>query len=117
MQLSALQEKYQDYGFSVLAFPSNDFHQELKTNQDVHNFLQEQFKNKINFPVFGITSLADNPVYQQLRKHIPDQQVQHNFFKYLVDRNGIAQALFHKKQDPITLEPNIEKVLQIKQYR
>jgi glutathione peroxidase-family protein len=50
-------------------------------------------------------------VYRQLKEHLPDQEVHHNFFKYLVGPNGIAVDLYSKKEDPLTLEPAIEKLL------
>ena len=109
-ELSRLQEMYRDQGFAVLAFPTNDFHQELATNPEIQSFLVEHFP-QVNFPVFGISTLQDNPVYQTLQQQLPDQHVQHNFFKYLVDRKGRATHLFTKKQDPLSLAPYIEALL------
>lgn len=97
-------------GFSVLAFPISDFHQEFSTNEEIQSFLEESFQ--VNFPVFGMTQLSDNPVFAQLQEHIPDRHVQHNFFKYLVDTNGIAVELFTKQQDPIELVDDIERLLE-----
>lgn len=94
----------------MLAFPSNDFRQELESNQEIHSFLEQHFPDT-NFPVFGISSLSNNPVYQQLRRQLPTQKVQHNFFKYLVDRRGIAQRLYPKSREPQTLEQDIENLL------
>jgi glutathione peroxidase len=112
--LSELQEKYKNRGFSVLAFPTNDFRQEFDTNQEIQHFLEDLFSGAIKFPVFGTTPLRENPVYRQLQEQLPYQHVENNFFKYLVDRNDIATAVFHKKQDPVTLEPEIEKLLEAK---
>jgi glutathione peroxidase len=109
-QLALLHETYEEQGFSILAFPSNDFFQELDNNEDIHHFLQNQFP-EVTFPIFGTTSLKENPVYQELQRQLPDVHVQHNFFKYLVGRDGVAVALFHKKQDPFTLRPAIEEML------
>jgi glutathione peroxidase len=109
-QLALLHETYEYQGFSVLAFPSNDFHQELGNNEEIHHFLQNQFP-EATFPVFGTTSLRENPVYQELQRQLPNEHVQHNFFKYLVGRDGVAVALFHKRQDPVTLQPVIEEML------
>lgn len=94
-----------------MAFPSNDFRQELDTNAEINSFLQQQFP-QVDFPVFGITSLMDNPVYRRLREQLPEEHVHHNFFKYLVDRDGRAVALYSKKQDPLTLTRDIEELLQ-----
>ena len=93
-----------------MAFPSNDFHQELGSNQEIQDFVSEKFDD-VNFPIFALSSLKDNIIYQQLQRQNPDFQVQHNFFKYLVDRNGQVVKFFHKKQDPLTLTDEIEKLL------
>jgi len=106
-----LQEKYQSKGFSVLAFPISDFRQEYATNEEISNFLKSNFA-QVNFPLFGISTLAENPVYKELRDQLPDAHVEHNFFKYLVDRRGRAIKLFHKRQDPLTLTEEIERLLE-----
>lgn len=97
----------------MLAFPTNDFHQELGTNERIRDFLDKTFPDAINFPVLGMSSLKDNPVYQALATHLPDtdNKVRHNFFKYLVDRRGVAVKLFTKKQDPADFEDEIEALL------
>ena len=94
----------------MLAFPISDFRQEYSTNEEIAAFLKSNF-GQVNFPVFGVSSLADNPVYTALRKQLPDAHVEHNFFKYLVDRQGRAVKFFHKKQDPLTLTEEIERLL------
>eukprot|EP00429_Kryptoperidinium_foliaceum_P040127 CAMPEP_0176178768 /NCGR_PEP_ID=MMETSP0120_2-20121206/91596_1 /TAXON_ID=160619 /ORGANISM="Kryptoperidinium foliaceum, Strain CCMP 1326" /LENGTH=213 /DNA_ID=CAMNT_0017516925 /DNA_START=65 /DNA_END=704 /DNA_ORIENTATION=- len=83
-------------GLLFLAFPISDFHQELSSNQEIQGFLASNYPNA-NFPVFGLSSLKDNAVYEALRKQLPNAHVQHNFFKFLVDSNGKAIKMFHKK--------------------
>jgi glutathione peroxidase len=109
-QLEKLQEKYRDQGFVVLAFPTNDFHQELDSNQEIQSFLHDHFP-EVTFPVFGLSSLRTNPVYRTLQEQLPHQFVQHNFYKYLIDRQGIAQHLYPKSQPPVDLEQDIERLL------
>jgi glutathione peroxidase len=109
-QLALLHETYEEQGFSVLAFPTNDFFQELDSNEDIHHFLQNEFP-EVTFPIFGTTSLKENSVYQELQRQLPNEHVQHNFFKYLVGRDGVAVSLFHKRQDPVTLKPAVEEML------
>ena len=109
-QLAELQEKYADRGFTVLAFPTNDFHQEPGSSEEILAFVANQYP-QVNFPIFGKSSLATNPVYLRLERHLPNDEVTHNFFKYLVDRKGIAKKMFHKKQPPLSLEDAIEELL------
>jgi glutathione peroxidase len=110
-QLEELQLKYLDQGFVVLAFPTNDFHQELDTNRDIQIFLRDHFEPGMTFPVFGISSLRTNPVYRTLQEQLPHEVVQHNFYKYLVDRQGVARHLYPKSQAPVELEADIEQLL------
>lgn len=119
-ELIQLQRKYggvknEKQKFTVLAFPSNDFHQETGTNEEIASFVQEHFfineqekNNKSGqFPVFAKSSLKDNPVYQQLSSSHPlvhDKQVQWNFYKYLVSGNGIAVAIYDHLTTPLSIE-------------
>lgn len=110
-QLIVLQAKYGKSGFTVLAFPSNDYHQELETNDEIDQFLKTTFP-EINFPIFASSSLKQNPVFQALQEQLPDEHIEHNFFKYIVDREGIAIDLYQKRQDPLTFESAIEELLE-----
>ena len=110
-ELAVLHEDLMEEGFTVLAFPSNDFHQELDSNEAVSNFWSNEFP-EATFPIFSLSSLADNPVYQRIRQHLPDQLVKHNFFKFLVNREGVAVKMFTKKQDPFSFKEEIKQFLQ-----
>lgn len=116
-QLAELQEKYGDRGFTVLAFPTNDFHQEPGEDSEIQSFVQEKFP-QVTFPVFGKSSLAENPVYNKMERHLQklgnNDVVKHNFFKYLVNRQGLAVKLFNKKQEPLSLQGAIEELLEEK---
>lgn len=109
-QLTVLHDTFEDEGFEVLAFPSNDFHQELEDNEKIMNFVQQNFP-EVTFPIFAETALNDNPVFQALQKQLPNDHVQHNFYKFLVDRRGMAVKMFPKAQDPLTMEDEIKALL------
>lgn len=113
-ELAELQSQFPTTrGFAVLAFPIADFHQEFATDAEIQAFLKENYPDT-NFPVFGVSTLRDNPVYQRLRKQLPDQEVKHNFFKYLVGPDGMALHLYNKARDPSTLVDDIERELRKK---
>lgn len=109
-QLSQLQARFESKGFAVLAFPTNDFHQELDTNEEIQEFVSDNFP-QASFPILGTSTLKDNPVYQQLKRQMPGVYVQHNFYKYLVNPEGIAVRFFTKKQDPLSIADAIEQLL------
>jgi len=99
-------------GFQVLAFPTNDFQQELSSNAEIAQFWSTNYP-EAKFPIFAQSSLHENPVYQTLQQHLPNKQhVKHNFFKYLVNQEGVAVQLFHKSQDPLSLKGPILHLLQ-----
>ena len=52
----------------------------------------------------------EQEVYSLLKTHIPGK-VPHNFFKYLVGRDGRAIHRYEKKQDPNSFAADIEKLL------
>ena len=105
-----LQTMFRDRGFSVLAFPISDFHQELGSNEEIISFVKENFP-QVDFPLFGLSSLDKSPVYQSIRKQKPEASVRWNFFKFLVDRNGQVVEVFDLKVNPLKLTDRIETLL------
>jgi len=107
-----LQERFQSKKFTVLAFPTNDFHQELGSNKEIQEFVHNNFEG-ITFPVLGLSKLQENPVYQALVKQMPQAHVKHNFYKFLVNRRGMAVKFYDKRHDPLTLLDDIEELLDV----
>ena len=48
--LEKIYNQYKERGFVVLAFPSNDFRQELSNNKEIKDFCEV---NEISFPIFA----------------------------------------------------------------
>jgi len=90
--LHDLQVRFESRGFSVLAFPSNDFKQDPESAQNIQKFMTETYK--INFPVFdkiSVTGPQKHPLYKYLTEQKPGlvfRDVSWNFEKFLVDRQG-----------------------------
>ena len=115
--LEAVYKKYKDMGFKVLAFPANNFGgQEPGTNAEIKTFCQ---KHSVSFDLFDKISVkgADQaPLYAYLTKH-PESavagDVQWNFQKYLVGRDGTVLAKFGPKimPDEQQITDAIEKAL------
>lgn len=106
-----LQEKFQRKGFSVLAFPINDFRQELPSNGEIATWVQEHFP-QANFPLFSLSSLEDSPVYGQIRQQVPEQPPKWNFYKYLVDGKGHVVKVYDHRTNPLALVGDIEVLLE-----
>jgi glutathione peroxidase len=114
--LQTLYEQYRDQGFTILAFPANDFgKQEPGNNKEIAEFCYTKYS--LEFPLFSkITVLGDqkHPLYRFLTEHTSfPGEIKWNFQKFLVDRQGQVIARYAPKQQPLTPEivEDIEKAL------
>lgn len=86
--LQALHETYEDAGLVVLAVPSNDFRQELTSEDEVKDFCEVNFG--LTLPMTTITSVrgADaHPLYRQFEEAVGFVPAW-NFDKVLIGPNG-----------------------------
>lgn len=112
-QLEALHQRYHQQGLSVIGFPSNDFRQDRGSEADSAKVCYLDYG--VTFTMFErshVTGEQANPVFRQLAN---DAGVapSWNFFKYIVDRNGKAVAVFSSRttpDDPLIVA-TIEKLL------
>lgn len=87
--LEELQQRYGDRGFSVLGFPSNQFLQELGSEEKIKEYCTTTWG--VTFPMFErvrVNGKAQHPLYTELTK-APDAdgeagKVKWNFEKFLV---------------------------------
>lgn len=114
--LQTLYEQYRDQGFTILAFPANDFgQQEPGNNKEIAEFCYTKYS--LEFPLFSkITVLGDHkhPLYRYLTEDTAFKgEIKWNFQKFLVDRTGQVIARYAPKQKPLTPEivEDIEKAL------
>ncbi len=104
--LEALHEEYRDRGFTVLGVPCNQFMgQEPGTSEEIAEFCSATYG--VTFPMtekVEVNGAGAHPLYQRLTE-TPDESgtagdVQWNFEKFLVDRNGAVVARFRPKTQP-----------------
>jgi len=92
-QLEQLQRTYGDRGFTVLGFPSNQFLQELSSNEAIAEYCSTTWG--VTFPIFDrvrVNGRSEHPLYTELKK-APDAagkagRVVWNFEKFLVAPDG-----------------------------
>jgi glutathione peroxidase len=103
--LEATYEKYKDQGFVILGFPANNFGgQEPGTNAEIKTFCSTKYS--VTFPLYGKVSVkgADTtPLYKYLTKDANPSvagDIQWNFTKFLVDRNGRVVQRFEPDTTP-----------------
>lgn len=109
-QLQELQAKYADQGFTVLAFPSNDFKQDSANNTEIKSFMTSKYKT--SFPVFEktvITGKDKNAIYRFLteqKRGVLFKEVSWNFEKFLISRDGQVLDRYNS-----TTRPNSSSVV------
>ena len=117
--LQRLQERFADRGFTVLAFPCNQFgRQEPGSADEIRAFCSARFG--VTFPVFDkieVNGPDRHPLYASLTQ-VPDADggagdVQWNFEKFLVSPGGGTVQRFRPQVEPESAElvTAIEKAL------
>ena len=117
--LEELYKSYKDRGLVVLGFPCNQFGgQEPGTEGEIKTFCETRYG--VTFPMFSkidVNGPKRHPVYGFLTaaQSAPDGagDIQWNFAKFLVDRNGNVMARFASKTTPDSpqLTGAVEKAL------
>ena len=107
--LEALYEKYKGRGFVILGFPANNFGaQEPGTNEEIQQFCALNYD--VKFPLYGKISVKGDdqaPLYEYLTNETGSQMagdIQWNFTKFLVDRNGDVVKRFEPGVTPDSAE-------------
>ena len=117
-ELEQLYKKYSAKGFTVLAFPSNDFKQEKEGNESIQTFAQKEYGT--TFPFFEkgpVTGKDKQEVYQFLSEKKPGvlfKDVSWNFEKFIVNRRGEVIERFSSITKPSnsSVVKTIEKALE-----
>jgi len=104
--LQALYAKYKDQGLVVAGFPANNFgEQEPGTNAEIGAFCKSKFG--VTFPMFSKISVTGGdkaPLYRFLTDKTSKTggEIQWNFTKFLVDRNGRVIQRFEPAVEPLS---------------
>ena len=110
--LERIYEKYQDSGFVILDFPCNQFGSQAPgTYEDIHDFCTSRYG--ITFPQFAkinVNGTNASPLYVWLKSKIPGD-IQWNFTKFLINRNGEVKRRFEPANSMAMVENAIAKEL------
>ena len=115
--LNELQKKYAGNGFSVLAFPCNQFgKQEPGSNLEIQEVCSMNYD--ISFPVLAkieVNGEKEEPLFSHLKSEQPgimgSKGIKWNFTKFLVSRDGKVLHRFAPKTTPAEIEKEIESIL------
>lgn len=100
--LQKLQDTYGAQGFSVLAFPCNDFGaQEPGSLEEIQSFCSTTYG--VTFPIMAKVAISGAP-FNTLVATDPAGPVAWNFEKFLVGRNGQVVGRFSSRVEPESAE-------------
>jgi len=118
-QLGQLQELYQRFrsqGFTVLGFPSDQFHQELDAHEAIMVFCKRNFG--VTFPLFEkvwVNGKHAHPLFHFLTYQQPalagNREIKWNYTKFLLNRQGIPVGRYPWFFSPGKLAPAIASLL------
>jgi len=114
--LQALHAEYAPRGFSVLAFPCDQFgRQEPGSDQEIASFCDRSFG--VTFPLFAkieVNGPRAHPLYVWLKQQkggLLGSGIKWNFTKFLVDKAGLVRARFPPTAKPETLSRDVAALL------
>jgi glutathione peroxidase len=105
-QLEALHEKYADKGLAIVGFPCNQFgQQEPGSNAEIAEFCQANYKVKFDlFSKIDVNGENAAPLYKHLTavdtQPQKSGQIQWNFEKFVIGKNGEVVARFAPRTSP-----------------
>ena len=100
--LQALQAAYGAQGFSVLAFPCNDFGaQEPGSVEEIQQFCSTTYG--VDFPIYAKVAISAAP-FDSLTQADPAGPVAWNFEKFLIGKDGTVLARFKSSVEPESAE-------------
>ena len=136
--LEALYQKYKDQGLVILGFPCDQFAgQEPGSNEEIAEFCR--LNHGVTFPLMAKTNVNGanaEPVFEYLKTQAPteeykglkakasakmfktisksvekDSDIQWNFTKFLVNRDGTVIKRYAPTTEPVDIEKDIESML------
>ena len=114
-----MDNKYNDKGLHILAFPCNQFKEsEPGLPFEINNFIRNKYHAKFFVSEkIDVNGANTNPVYNYLRTNSslhhenPTGLIPYNFSKFLVDGEGQVKSYYPPATDPLTIVPDIEHLL------
>jgi glutathione peroxidase len=104
--LEALYKKHKSDGLVILGFPCNQFgNQEPGTAEEIKEFCSANYN--VTFPLFSkieVNGDSRAPLYKWLIDQTDRKDIEWNFAKFLIARDGVSITRFPSKTDPASTE-------------
>lgn len=116
--LEKLYESYNNRGFMILGFPSNQFsQQEPGSNQEIKSFCRLNYGVKFDmFSKIDVNGKNEIPLYTYLKNEasgfLGTKNIKWNFTKFLVNKNGKVIKRYATITKPKNIKDDIEKLLE-----
>lgn len=115
--LESLHQTYGERGFSVLAFPCNQFGgQEPGSEEEIQSFCDLNYQT--SFPLFSkveVNGADSHPLYAHLKEQAPgvlgSQRIKWNFTKFLVNQQGEVVKRYAPSTKPEAIASDIDALL------
>ena len=115
--LESLQKSYGERGFSVLAFPCNQFGgQEPGSEAEIQSFCEMNYQT--TFPLFSkieVNGTASHPLFTHLKEQSPgvlgSKRIKWNFTKFLVNQQGEVVKRYAPSTKPEAIASDNEALL------
>jgi glutathione peroxidase len=115
--LEHLHQTFSARGFSVLAFPCNQFGgQEPGSEEEIKSFCDLNYQT--SFPLFSkieVNGASSHPLFAHLKEQAPgvlgSRRIKWNFTKFLVNQQGEVVARYAPSTKPEAIAGDIEALL------
>ena len=115
--LEKLHATHKDAGFSILAFPCNQFgSQEPGSIEEIVEFCEMRFQT--SFPLFekiDVNGTNSHPLYKHLKSEVKGllgtERIKWTFTKFLINRDGEVVGRFGSQKKPADIESEIMALL------
>ena len=98
-------------GLAILAFPSDDFKQEARTNEEL---IAWKAKHGFDFEIFAkihVNGPETDPFFTFLKNGTDGGDIGWNFGKFLVGRDGLPVKRYGAHSSPFSFKADIEAEL------
>ncbi|AKP67212.1 glutathione peroxidase [Companilactobacillus ginsenosidimutans] len=110
--METLYKKYHDQGFEILGLPSNQFHQELDSDEATSDYCQMHYG--VTFPMtekVSVNGSDEDPLFTYLKDEAGHGKIKWNFTKFLIGRDGQLVHRYAPVTKPESFEDEIKAEL------
>ncbi|MQS45211.1 glutathione peroxidase [Companilactobacillus mishanensis] len=113
--IEALYKKYHEQGLEVLGLPSNQFKQELDSDEATSDYCQVHYG--VTFPMtkkIAVNGDDEDPLFTYLKETAGHGRIKWNFTKFLIGRDGQLIHRYAPTTKPESFEDTIVEALSSK---